>query len=150
MTCANTRVVITRRTIKQHVSTGRQGPAGGGGQQGGTFARLAGTPLSALVVVWENADGEVQPLDYRDADHIDLLAGITTTAAPTVGSAVQVQLSGVLNISGLGLSPGPVWLGANGTLTQTPPEDGFDVLVGRVVNDQRLYLSFTEHIHLET
>lgn len=36
MTCANTRVVITRRTIKQHVSTGRQGPAGGGGQQGGT------------------------------------------------------------------------------------------------------------------
>ena len=28
MTCANTRVVITRRTIKQHVSTGRQGAPG--------------------------------------------------------------------------------------------------------------------------
>lgn len=124
-----------------------QGPPGPAG--GSTFARPAATPLSALAVVWETPAGEVLPLDYRDADHIDSLAGIATTAAQSAGEMVQVQASGALDISGLGFAPGRVWIGANGALTQTPPVDGFDVLVGRVVSGQRLYLSFTDHIHLE-
>lgn len=126
------------------VLQGAPGPAGGT-----TFSRVAAAPLSALVVVWESPTGEVLPLDYRDADHIDLIAGITTTAAQVAGDSVQVQLAGLLDVSGLGLVPGRVWLGAAGALTQTPPADGFDVLVGRVVSGQRLYLSFTDHIHLE-
>lgn len=126
------------------VLQGQPGPAGGT-----TLSRIAGMPISALTVVWENPAGEVRGLDYRDVDHIDLLAGITITAAAAAGAAVQVQLLGVVDISGLGMAPGRVWLGPNGALTQSPPADGFDVLVGRVVSGQRLCLSFTDHINLE-
>lgn len=126
------------------VLQGQPGPAGDT-----TVSRIAGMPISALIVVWENPAGEVRGLDYRDVDHIDLIAGIATTAAPDAGATVQVQLLGVVDISGLGMVPGRVWLGPNGTLTQSPPADGFDVLVGRVVSGQRLYLSFTDYINLE-
>lgn len=124
-----------------------QGPPGPEG--GSSFVRIAAAPLSALTVVWESAAGQVHALDYRDADHIDLLAGISITAASAVGQTVNVQLAGPLDVAGLGLTPGRVWLGVGGALTQTPPADGFDVLVGRVVAGHRLYLSFNDNIHLE-
>lgn len=125
---------------------GKPGPPGPAG--GSSVERTAAESLSALTIVWEDADGKVSALDNKDAAHIDMLCGLTITATPSAGEAVLVQLSGAVDISGLGLVPGRVWLGPNGTLTQTPPEDGFDVLIGRAVG-QQLYLSITDHINLE-
>lgn len=128
---------------------GPPGPPGSPGPAGGTTVeRISAEPLSALTVVWEAEDGTVSALDHKDAAHIDLLCGLTTTATPAAGDPVLVQLSGAVNIAGLGLTPGRVWLADNGTLTQTPPAEGFDVLIGRAVG-QQLYLSITDHIHLE-
>lgn len=122
---------------------GQAGPAGGS-----SFNRLSAAPVSALIVVWEDEHGAVRPLDSHDSQHADLIAGITTTAA-AAGQEVTVQRLGPLDASGLNLQPGRVWLGRNGALTQTPPEDGFDTLLGYATAEQRLYIDISETIQLE-
>ena len=122
---------------------GIPGPAGGE-----AFTRVAATTLSALVVVWEDSAGLVRPLDYSDEEHAALLCGLTITSADA-GQGVIVQRIGKLDAAGLGLVPGRVWLGVDGRLTQTPPKDGCDILVGNATADERIYLNFNEAIYLE-
>lgn len=133
------------------LAAGLRGPAGLQGipgPAGGTaFARTAGEILSALRVVYE-IDQEVFYLDPDDEDHIDLLLGITLTAAD-IGTQVNVQRYGVIEDSAWNWSLGRVWLGANGTLTQTPPLFGFDVLIGYAVSPTRITLNIQDPIHLE-
>lgn len=111
------------------------------------FNRLAGEIIPALKVVWEDVDNKVYLLDYKDNLHIDLIAGISVTSAGTLNE-ITIQREGWLDIEGLGLDVGNVWLGINGSLTQIPPDTGFDVLVGYVVSDDRLYLNFQDNIFL--
>ena len=122
--------------------TGEPGPAGGAAVQ-----RLSGETLSALRVVYE-LDGQVYALDYRDAAHIDLLLGMTLTAADQ-GQPVNVQQLGAVDDDGWSWQPGRVWLGADGALTQTPPTDGFDVLIGAAVASGRLLLNLQDPLELE-
>lgn len=129
------------------VTVGEQGPPGIPGPAGGSSVqRTAGATLSALRTVYE-LDGQVFPLDYRDAGHVDLLLGITLTAAD-LGSPVNVQRSGVLDDSNWAWTPGRVWLGIDGALTQTPPAEGFDVLIGAAVSATRITLNLTDPIEL--
>lgn len=124
-------------------------PMGGGSPSGGSaFTRIAGTPISALVAVYELPDGTVWPLSADDDDHIDLLAGITLTSA-NIGAEVTVQRAGPLDAAGLNLQQGRVWLGMNGQLTQTPPATGNDTLLGYATAEQRLYIDISETILLE-
>lgn len=128
---------------------GRPGPPGQPGPAGGSaFLRTAGEPLSALVAVYEDTLGAVRVLQPDDEDNVDMLVGVTVTAAGA-GELVTVQRSGALDAAGLGLVPGRVWLGGNGRLVQTPPEDGFDVLLGYATAEQRLYIDISEPIQLE-
>lgn len=136
-------VVVTRGIPGPPGKQGIPGPAGGA-----AFIRAAATTLSALVVVWEDSAGRVRPLDYRDEEHAALLCGLTITSADA-GQDVTVQRLGPLDAAGLGLVPGRVWLGIDGRLTQTPPQDGCDILVGNATADERIYLNFNEAIYLE-
>lgn len=121
---------------------GIPGPAGGASVQ-----RLAGSELSALRAVYE-LDGYVYPLDYRDSAHIDLLLGVTLTAADQ-GQPLNVQRLGAIDDDGWNWQPGRVWLGADGALTQNPPTDGFDVLIGAAVASGRLLLNLQDPLELE-
>ncbi|TLX54858.1 hypothetical protein DN824_20460 [Stutzerimonas nosocomialis] len=130
------------------VAAGEQGPPGPPGPEGGSaLQRLAGITVSALQAVYEQS-GLVRPLDYRDEAHIDLLLGITLTAA-TAGAAVNVQRSGAIEDSGWSWTPGRVWLGASGALTQIPPADGYCVLIGSATSATRLLLNLQDPIDLE-
>lgn len=130
------------------VTRGIPGPPGPPGPAGGTaLQRMAGEALSALRAVYE-LDGEVYFLDFQDEDHIDLLLGITLTAA-NAGQPINVQRSGALDDSGWAWSPGRVYLGANGALTQVPAAAGFDVLIGVAVSATRLILNLQDPIELE-
>lgn len=135
----------------QTVTLGEQGPPGLQGipgPAGGTaLQRTAGQALSALRAVYE-LDGQVLYLDYRDAAHIDLLLGITLTAAQ-LGEPINVQRSGPLEDAGWSWTPGPVWLGVDGALSQTPPSDGYDVLLGAAVSTTRITLNLNDPIELE-
>lgn len=147
-------VVVTQHTPEREiVSIGGQGPRGSQGPIGPpgggvAFERTSGEVISALRVVWEDDAGIILPIDYRDEAHIDLIAGVTITAAAAPGLPIAVQRAGVLDISGLGLPPGRVWLGANGALTTNAPTDGFDVLVGYALSSTRLIVAFSDHIEL--
>jgi hypothetical protein len=138
--------------VRQIVTTGVQGPRGAQGPPGpaggAAFELVAGVTLSALVVVWEDHAGRAWPLDASDDEHIHLFAGVTLTAAAG-GAKVTVQHSGPLDASGLNLLPGPVWLGADGALTQVPPLAGFSFYLGSALSSSRLMLDPSLPIFLE-
>jgi hypothetical protein len=144
-------LVVLQQPEVHGITQGEQGPPGRQGipgpAGGAAVERQAGETLSALRAVYE-LDGQVFALDYRDAEHIDLLSGITLSAAE-VGTPINVQSLGPLDDSAWNWQPGPVWLGANGALTQTPPADGYDVLIGAAVSATRLLLNLQPPIDLE-
>lgn len=131
-------------TVGEQGPPGRQGIPGPAG--GAAVERVAGETLSALRVVYE-LDGQVFALDYRDASAIYLLLGLTLTAA-AAGGHINVQRSGPLDDAAWNWTPGPVWLGADGGLTQVAPVDGFCVLLGSAVSPTRLILDFHQPISM--
>lgn len=136
-------------TIVTGAEQGPQGPAGPPGPAGGTsHVRNSVAALSALLVVWEDELGIVRPLDSTDEDHIDLLCGLTITGTSSAGP-VTVQRTGAVDDTAWAWTPGRVYLGAGGSLTQTPPNNGFDVLVGVAVSPTRLILDFQDPIEME-
>lgn len=138
-----------RVDIISEARQGPQGPAGPPGPAGGTsHVRNSAAALSALLVVWEDELGIVRPLDSTDEDHIDLLCGLTITGTSSVGP-VTVQRTGAVDDTAWAWTPGRVYLGAGGSLTQTPPNNGFDVLVGVAVSPTRLILDFQDPIEME-
>ena len=141
--------VDTDVEVLEVAAQGPRGPKGDPGPAGGTsHVRNSAAALSALLVVWEDEFGVVRPLDSADEGHIDLLCGLTITGTSSVGP-VTVQRTGAVDDTAWAWTPGRVYLGAGGSLTQTPPNDGFDVLVGVAVSPTRLILSFQDPIQME-
>ena len=138
------------QVVLESCMQGPPGPRGPIGPAGGAAVeRTAGVTLSALTVVWEDVDGKVYPADYRNDIHVFMLLGITTNATQGGGS-VSVQRGGVLEDVFWSLAPQQrVYLGANGAVTQTPPEDGYLILVGAAVSPTGVILQFTDPVDLE-
>lgn len=126
-------------------ATGRAGEPGPAG--GSMVQRTAGATVSALRVVYD-LDGAVHALDYRDAAHIDLVLGLTLSAADA-GQPLNVQRGGTIEDSAWSWTPGRVYLGAAGMLTQTPPSDGYSVLIGAATAATRINLNIQDPIELE-
>ncbi len=148
--CCPIVVPAPRPTAAVVVAPGTQGPAGPAGAPGpaggSAVQRIAGEQLSALRLAYE-LDGVVRYLDAHDAEHIDLAAGITLTAAGQ-GELINLQLSGPLDDSTWSWAPGPVWLGAEGTLTQSPPVEGFLLYVGAAVSLTRIIINIDQPVGL--
>lgn len=141
-------LVSLQQAELQVLEQGSQGPPGPPGPAGGAAVqRAAGEALSALRVVYE-LDGQAFTLDYRDAAHIDLLLGITLTSS-AAGDPVNIQRSGAITDGFWSWAPGRVYLGAAGALTQLPPDDGYQVLIGAAVAADRLLMNLTDPIELE-
>lgn len=140
--------VRERLVIVEVAEQGPPGPPGQPGPAGGQVVqRAAGEGLSALRAVYE-LDGQVFALDAHDALHVDLLLGVTLTAADA-GGLVDVQRLGAITDAAWGWVPGPVWLGAGGALTQAAPADGCDVLIGSATAARSLLLNLQDPIFLE-
>ena len=141
-------VEIEAVSVQETVELTVQDSACMAGGDGSAFIRIAGESISALRAVYELPSGAVHPLSADDEEHIDQIAGITITSA-AAGQEITVQRSGPLDATGLNLQPGRVWLGMDGALAQTPPENGFDTLLGYATAEQRLYIDISETILLE-
>lgn len=152
LTVEEIQILASESEVTEVVAVAEQGPRGIQGPPGPAggvaFTRPTPVPLSALCVVWEDVAGAVHPLSADDADHIDLVCGLTLTATSGPGD-VTVQRSGPVTDAAWNWAPGRVYLGMGGALTQSPPEDGFDVLVGVAVSATRLNLNFQDPIELE-
>lgn len=126
-------------------SRGAQGPKGDPG--GTTITRPAGEALSALRVVYELA-GAAYMLDPTSDEQVGLIVGLALTAAPAAGAEVTIQALDVVEDASWSWAIGPVFAGPAGTLTQTPPSEGWEVVVGWASSPTRLLLSFDEPVLL--
>ena len=84
---------------------------------------VAGEALGGHRAVYVAGDGSARHASASLPATAAALAGITTGAA-TVGEAVAVQTAGRIVEPSWAWTPGPVYLGASGLLTQTPPAMG--------------------------
>lgn len=112
--------VVTAATPLVVVSQkGPRGPAGGQ-----AVTRVAAQALGGHRVVRALASGEV---DYASADtpaHAEFIVGITAGAASAAAIAT-VRTGGELAELSWTWTPGPIFCGVNGVLTQTVPTSGF-------------------------
>lgn len=142
------RTVVVARPVSVAVpisSPGAQGPKGDPG--GTTFQRPSAGPMSALRVVYE-AGGAVAPADPQDGEQVGAIIGLAVTAAGAPGVPIDIQAQGAVNDAGWAWADGPVFLGPAGTLTQIPPDDGWEVVVGWALSPTRINLTFDEPIEL--
>lgn len=112
---------------------------------GDTVTRMALEVVSALRVVCGDAGG-VRLASKDDARSCETLIGIAVTSAD-LGAEVMVQVNGIVNIEGLGLSDGEAYLGRNGAILNEPAQEGVDVMLGRIASD-KLYLTALDAIYL--
>lgn len=113
-------------------------PSGGTG-----VSRTSGEQISPLKVVFE-LNGQVFLTDPTLEAEVELILGLTITGVSEANELVVVQVDGTVDDGSWSWSVGPVYLAANGTLTQTVPTSGWLVQVGSAPSAQRINLNFTE------
>lgn len=127
------------------VMAGQRGAKGDSGQSD-ILTAIAGEPISALKAVYLKEQRAYQ-LSQLDEDNIYYLAGIAINGA-NKDDTVQIQRYGQLTDSAFNFQLGRVYLGANGSLTQTPVNTGFDVLIGTAIAQHTVLLNIQDIIEL--
>lgn len=115
---------------------GPQGRAGidGASGAGGGVNRTAAVNLSGHRVVVPNNFGQVIYADPTNPDHTNRPKWFTT-GAWTAGDTATLTADGLVSEGSWSWTPGtPIYLGAGGLLTQTPPSSGFLQVVAEVVS----------------
>lgn len=127
----NVRVSIERPNIRVGVASGGLVPLNV------DVSLVAGVSLSALRAVTTDNNGRAvyaSPATLSDA----VVVGITSTAANAL-EAVSVATAGIVEDSSWTWTKGPVFLGTNGTLTQSAPTAGAIVVqIGRAITATKL------------
>lgn len=127
----NVRVTIEQPNVRVGVATGGLVPLNV------DLSLTAGVNLSALRAVTTDGSGNAV---YASNDTLSnaVVVGITETAA-NAGGAVSVRTAGVVEDSSWTWTKGPVFLGINGTLTQSAPTAGAIVVqIGRAITATKL------------
>jgi hypothetical protein len=103
------------------------------------FACIAGEAIGGHRAVTIGADGKAYLASPIEAQ-AQAVFGLSTAAA-AVGTGITIQTSGLLSEPSWTWTPGPVWLGAAGVLTQLLPTGGAAVLVGTAGGPTALNIS---------
>lgn len=91
--------------------------------------RIAAANLGGFRVVYDIGDGTVDYASYDTTSSAGSILGVTLHAASLGASATIVRQGQIVDPT-LGLTPGPLFLGSNGTITSTAPASGMVVQVG--------------------
>lgn len=119
---------------------GPQGPSGVGAAQQVTVTGTAATALSGHQAVTRLSDGTIGYASNLDLTHLHLPIWITTGAAAS-GAQVTAVAFGEIVEPTWAWTPGPVWLGSNGALTQTvPAAPAFLAQLGVSTDPDRLFV----------
>jgi hypothetical protein len=137
-------VTDTPATVIEVLDIGLQGPPGSGN---GSFDVIgtAATNLGGQRVVYLAADG----MRYGTAnDPITLdVIGITVGSA-SVGAAVVVRSSGPMTDPTFNFTPGPIFLGLNGLLTQVSPSTGGAIIIGNALSANTMLIRIHQTLEL--
>lgn len=115
-----------------------------------TLSRVAAQALGGHRIVRSVDASLVDYADQTNAAHGASVLGFTTGAA-ALGDPVQVQSKGDLVHSGWNWVPNqPIWVGANGVPTQTPPDTpaAFDLRVAVAITATQIYIEVEEVLYL--
>ena len=112
------------------VATGAPGKTGPSGAES-FIQRVAGEAIGGHRAVRVDASGTAWLARPDQASALDTM-GISDAAA-NVGALVQIRALGEANEAGWAWSAGPVWVGANGVLTQALPTSGYLIRIGTAV-----------------
>jgi len=96
---------------------------------GGVVYRAA-SPLGAFNVIYQVSPGVAAVADATGLATSCAVIGITTTTAATGSAVAYAGVGETVTNNAWTWSPGAVFLGAAGSLTQTVPEGSFPILVG--------------------
>lgn len=107
------------RTVIVNSGTGPRGERGADG--GGTFQLEAATAIGGHRAIVTDADGLAVYADNQTAAHQYGALGVTTGAASAGDSLSIVALGAITEASWSWTPQQPVFVGAAGVLTQTPP-----------------------------
>jgi hypothetical protein len=100
---------------------------------------VAGENLSALRAVTTNSSGQAVYASNNTLANAQVV-GIVYTAA-SLGANVTIKISGILTDANWNWTKGTVYLGTNGTLTQTVPTGGAIVVhVGKALTATQLII----------
>lgn len=124
---------------------GLQGPKGDPGGSG-VLARPVGAVVQGLRVVRALA-GVIYPVDQADDTHASQVIGLALQSVTVIGSDVNVQLSGPVTDSSWNWSPGFLFCGADGALTQASPDTGWLLQVARVISADTIDIDLSYPIY---
>lgn len=129
---------------------GLPGPAGGGTANAITVNGIAAVPLGGHRAVVRQPGGLLEYADAATLAHAGLPIYLTTGAVNAL-DPVAVTAEGEVVEGSWSWTPGPVWLGLNGLLTQTPPTlpgSVFSVILGYAGTPTSLYFDRNESLLL--
>lgn len=114
-----------------------------------SFRVLINAPIGGQRVVYIDHNGDVQYASNDLVMSMNTVFGMTTEAA-VAGSTINILKIGFVEEPSWSFTLGqPVFLGMNGTITQTPPTNtAFSLIVGFPVTPTKLFVSFREPISL--
>lgn len=125
-------VVRVSRNTATRIAAG-VGPRGPAGQDaaGATLTLPTATSIHAGRAV-RLVGGQLSHPDTNSPAHADQVAGVAETAAAS-GATARIRTAGVTDNDAWAWAEGPVYVGADGVLTQTPPASGWLMTIGRAL-----------------
>lgn len=136
---------ITLETTPTYsVTISTPGPQGEKGDPGEPSWSHVVTAIAAETIYGHRAvritNGRAYLVSSTNTIHAGQAVGISTGAA-TIGNSVMIQISGELVEPSWAFSPGRVWVGLSGLLTQTPPSSGFQQVIARAIDATRIVIN---------
>lgn len=142
-------VTLDALLVTAPVYIGQRGVDGAPGVAGGVVVQCtAGEALGGHRVVVLNAAAAAVYASNAVPEHLHKVLGLTTGAV-ILGAEVPVQTGGeMVEPTWAWTLDAPIFLGANGLLTQTPPVAGFILVVAFPVTATKIFIKLREPLAL--
>ena len=142
-------VTLDALQVSAPVYIGQRGVDGAPGVAGGVVVLCtAGEALGGHRVVVLNASAEAMYASNAVPEHLHKVLGLTTGAV-ILGAEATVQTGGEMTEPTWAWAlDAPIFLGANGLLTQTPPVSGFLLVVAFPVTATKIFIKLREPLAL--
>lgn len=129
-----------------NVTTGGGGGSASNNAVENTF--ISSGPISAHVAIYADASAGILVANPSILTQQDRIIGITKTSAAAADEEVTFVSEGLLTDPSFVFTPGPVYIGVAGSLTQIKPTSGLLIQVGTAISLTELIVGIQLSIRL--